>query len=281
MNILDETLKENDLDYIIKNDEIFEKVLSEIARKLGMAFTYTKDYNPQSRFFYLKNERIYDSNNVDWFFEILKKYNYNMKNEIQDAMVKLGMLKNPKENKILIKQLLGSPYIQDISFDEKGKFTNESDEFGKFIFYLATYFYKDSVIVENYLSTQKLPQRCHEHTYFLSKIFGDSYSITSLCPNYFEGTYYHSYTYDDDSNVITDFCFNAVIDKDLYDKMFEPKELSVILNKKVNEELKLTEEKTNQISRRCQLLKIVLYKQYLQSINYHGPLEKAPSIKTL
>lgn len=74
-------------------------------------------------------------------------------------------------------------------------------------------------------------------------------------------------------------CYNSIIDKDEYYNIFEPKELSIIQNRKVEEELRITNEKTNQNRDRCQLLKITLYKQYLESIGYEGRLEDAPSTK--
>ena len=74
-------------------------------------------------------------------------------------------------------------------------------------------------------------------------------------------------------------CYNSIIDKDEYYNIFEPRELSIIQNRKVKEELTITNEKTNQNRDRCQLLKITLYKQYLESIGYEGRLEEAPSTK--
>lgn len=66
------------------------------------------------------------------------------------------------------------------------------------------------------------------------------------------------------------------MDKEQYEQIFQPEEVSVILNSQVDKELALTSEKTEQYFARSGLLKIALYKEYLQSIGYEGSLEDAP-----
>ena len=84
-----------------------------------------------------------------------------------------------------------------------------------------------------------------------------------------------------DTNEIIDLCYNIIMDKDQYDKIFLPDEVSIIKNSLIQDELNIVEEKSNQDYDRCELLKIALYKEYLQSINYNGDLESAPSVKQL
>lgn len=73
-------------------------------------------------------------------------------------------------------------------------------------------------------------------------------------------------------------CNNSIINREQYYKIFEPNELSVILNSNILAELKVTISKTGQPTNRCKLLQIALYKQYLKSIGYQGSLEDAPVI---
>lgn len=279
MDILDEILKTYELNSKKNNEDIFSNILEELSKKLGILIVYKNQFLSTRLFFQLKYNYIYDSNYIEWFFNILSEYSYNMKNEIKDVMFSLGHLNDSNKNKEVIVKLLTSPIIQDISYDGKGTYTIYSENYGKFIFTLASHYYKENNIMHEYIKNEKLPHRCHEHAYFLSKLFGDLYAVTSICPAYFNETYYHSYTFDVSENIIIDLCYNAIIDKDLYYQIFNPEEISVILNRKVNEEIKIIKNKTIQPTDRCQLLKIALYKQYLESINYKGSLEEAPTLK--
>lgn len=69
------------------------------------------------------------------------------------------------------------------------------------------------------------------------------------------------------------------MDKESYYEMFEPHDISVVLNSEVGEELRLTNLKSNQPFCRLEVLRIALYKQYLDSIGYHGNLADAPFVK--
>lgn len=262
---------------------IFDLVLQEFLNSIdeGDKFIFDNSSTSLGKVKSLMNQYIYTSKYNKLFFEILAKNNYAMRHEIKDAMFSLGHLKNPKKNKAVIKKFLCSPIIQDISFNGKNKFTISSEQYGNIVMELASYYFRKDQIMKHYIKNNSLPNRCHDHAYFMSDIFADYYAITSLCKNYFNGTYYHSYTHDTDRNVIIDLCYNSIVDKDQYYNIFQPQDISVILNSKVVEELSLTTLKTEQESNRCNLLKIALYKQYLNSIGYQDTLLKAPSTKSL
>ena len=115
----------------------------------------------------------------------------------------------------------------------------------------------------------------------MAHIFPELYSITSQCRYYFKGFYYHSYTYNQTESAIIDLCYNSIIDKNQYYNIFEPQNISVILNSNVDKELDIINSKTNPESNIYHLLKIALYKEYLQNIRYQGSLEDAPIIKKL
>ena len=213
------------------------------------------------------------------FFQLLEKYHYNLKFEIMEAINSLGNLKDPNQNQELIQAILNSPVIQDIGFNGTSTFTIWSEQYGKFVFELASYYFRENKQVMYYIKNNPLSNRCHTHTYVMSKIFADFYAITSLCPFYFQGQFYHSYTLDKDRNTIIDLCHNAIMDKRQYDCLFQPQEISVILGKQVEKELEITLQNTNQKQIRAILLKIVLYKQYLQQIGYQGDIAHAPKIR--
>lgn len=214
---------------------------------------------------------------IDILFKILNKYNYNMTYEIKNAIFYLGNLKEPNKNKIVIKKLLDSPIIQDISFNGESKYTILSDKYGRFEFELAKHYFQRNTKISKYIENNILSNHCHENAFFLSSVLQKYYSITSLCSCWFKGDYYHSYTYNQYDGTIIDLCNNSIIDKNQYYKLFEPSELSIILNSNVWNEYIITKCKTEQPIRRCKLLQIALYKQYLNSIGYQGTLSDAPA----
>lgn len=125
-------------------------------------------------------------------------------------------------------------------------------------------------------------KRCHTNTGYVASVVPEFYSVTSLCKCYFDEKFYHSYTHNKETKQIIDLCSNAVIDEDAYYQLYQPQELSVVLNKKLDEEyylvnyLKTTPTNPKEINR---VLKIALYKQYLNGIGYHGELQNAPVIR--
>lgn len=273
--ILQATHTEN----IYINEKIFDNILQEILNKINFNFNFDNCSTSTDKVLKLKDAFIYTSDYVQLFFEILEKYNYNMKEEIKDALFNLCHLENPNKNKDIIKKLLNSPIIDDISFNGKNEFSIVSEQYGTLVVELASYYFKNNKQMNNYIKNKQLPNKCHNHAYFMSEVFNNYYAITSLCRYFFKGNYYHSYTFDKERNSIIDLCYNSIIDKESYYKIFEPKNLSVILNSDVEKELELTNKKTDQYIYRCPLVKIALYKQYLHSIGYEGKLEDAPQLK--
>ncbi len=273
-NILDSLENRN----IERNNDIYQKVFNDFCEKSGQSIGFTDENASYSnKVINLKQKYIYDSNYVMLFFEILKRNGYFMKQEIKDAIHELGLLENPNENSNIIKKYLNSPIIQDISYDGTSKFTIDSDRYGRFVFEIASFLYRKNKQMKEYIEQNPLPKRCHIHTYFMSQVFPDFYAITSLCEYYFKGRYFHSYTLDSESDKIIDLCSNAVINKDEYYSLFKPRDVSVILNSRVDYEYGIVLEKSNQKVDRCHLLKIALYKEYLRNIGYNGPLENGPS----
>lgn len=259
-----------------ENEKIFNIVLKEFFDNIELKNNF--DIEQLSTINQLELLKLfYKHEYIDILFKILNEYNYNMVYEIKDAIFYLGNLKEPNKNKTVIKKLLNSPIIQDISFDGESKYTILSDKYGKFEFELAKYHFQKNNKISKYIENNILPNHCHENVFFLSNVIQDYYSITSLCSCWFKGDYYHSYTYNQCDDKIIDLCNNSIMDKNQYYKLFEPSELSIILNSNVWNEYVITKCKTEQPIKRCKLLQIALYKQYLNSIGYQGTLSSAPT----
>ena len=71
-------------------------------------------------------------------------------------------------------------------------------------------------------------------------------------------------------------CFQTILEN-FPDTVFYPKAKKMLINLGI--EIK-EPEKTEQPTDRCELLRIALYKQYLNSIGYKGNFENAPYVKT-
>lgn len=261
-DICNEILKDNELKYYNINDKIFEKVLNELEQQTSIIINKDNPLDATNKTIHLLNEENKISY-IDCLYEILKKYNYNMNIEIRNAIFTLGNLKSTRHNKETIKKVLTSPIIQDVSYKRKGRYEIYSEKFGKINFLLASTYFKKNKELTKYINETILNNECHSHAYYMSKLFKDYYSITSLCKYYFKGKYYHSYTYDKETNLIFDLCCNAVFSKESYDKLLNPIEVSTVLNKDIPSQLDITEYNTNHSSTMKELLKIALFKQYL------------------
>lgn len=280
MDIYNQILDENELKYHKINDEIFKEVLTEFFEKVDASYELKSDMDYTDKFLVLLNEYIYHSNYIVPFYEILNKYHYNMKQEIKDAIFELGNLRKTSRNSKLIKKLLNSPVIQDISLKERKKYEIYSEKYGTFSFELASKYFRKNSELKDYISSTVLPQECHSHAYYMSKIFKDYYAITSLCRYYFKGNYYHSYTYDKDSNLIFDLCSNAVFIKDEFDDLFETNEILVVKNKDLEEQLSIADFNSIQPESRRKLLRLALLKQSL-NLEPDKNLDKKVYTKTI
>lgn len=76
--------------------------------------------------------------------------------------------------------------------------------------------------------------------------------------------------------MIIDLCSNAVIPKEQFYNIFEPNEVARTLNKEYLQTLYLTDLRVSLPQEFLPPLKIALYQQYLDSIDYTGSLEDAP-----
>lgn len=283
MDEIEAILQKYEFDVCDYNNAQYSKILDEILEVIEEPVTFSGCNTSGEKVRSLKSQYIYTSKYVSLFFEILRKYRYNFNFEIQDAMFELSYLDDPNRNKDVISKYLNSPVIQDICFDGKSVFKITSEKLGEFSFMLATSYYSHVTQVMNYIRSEKLPNHCHDHAYFLAGVSEckKAFAVTSLCGSYFNGTYYHSYMLDKEEGKVTDLCMKAVLDKDVYYRLYRPRELSVISNYDVLFEDIVTRRHTNQPDDRCHLLRIALYKQYLESIGYEGPIAEGPSLKKI
>lgn len=241
-----------------ENELIYKKVYEELMNIINIQFrtNYTK-YADIVRD--IKDRYIYTSKYNELFFNILEKYNYHMEHEILDALYDIVHEDNNKNKSKIIKKYLLSPIINDISLEDNSTIKIYST-LGDYNFILANKYFKDNKKIIKLLNNGIIKNRCHDNTLFLSSIFKDYYSITSKCRSYFTGRYYHSYTYDEESDLIIDLCRKSLIKKEDFDRLYEPIEISKTKNSKVLSEIKKI-DKEIYLYDICMILRIALYNE--------------------
>ena len=244
-------------------NEFFDNCNFELKMKLKyLYYLYIKKY---STFAIIKYKF---SDYFSYYIRTLEAFGYNVEKEIRDTISSLGLLNNPNNNSTMIKVLLNYPDIKDISFDGNDTFNICSDKFGEISFQLALGYFKNNKDMINYIKNTSLPKKCHSHTYYMSKILPDNYSITSLIDGSFDGTkYYHSYGYNESENVVIDLNANAIIDNDIYNMIYKPDIIVNLPNKEVESVLNEVNKITNQRKEKLEMLKIALYIQSLEEEN--------------
>lgn len=262
------------------NEQVFGLIMQELVKIIpNLESKYAEDVTQYSdKVLIFKNHFVYKTDLCEFFFDLLRKHNYNFYHEIKDAIYYLCFLDDPNDNKEVIRDFLNSPVIQDISFSQ-GVFSIFSEQFGRTDVMLAAEYFRNDRAISKFLRTKELAQECNSNTKYLSRKLPTAYSITSLCPYFFMGDYYHSYTYDKDSGFIIDFTHNAVVARNDYYNIWRPRELSNVLNSELNDEIRFIDRNYLLRENYGGLLGIAIYKHYLQSIGYDGSLKDAPVIK--
>lgn len=242
------------------------QVIAEFLEYCGEAACYYGD-NYLYGLLQLREKYISNPEYIDKLYAILAKYDYNIVYDIKLAIHELAFLSDPNCNKKKIEFLLRLPYIQDISYDSQGSFKIISDELGEFEFICAKYYfmkYCNSIL--DYMEYSLMKKVCHAHPERLAREMEleKLYTITSLCAFAFKGSFYHSYVYDAKKNVVIDLTLKSVIDKCAFDKIYTPKEIYRVINRDLQKEIRIADRNTEQSYLRYPVLRLALYKQFLQ-----------------
>lgn len=272
--------KEKGLESDKKEEKMYKTVYKEFCKTSSQKYSFDAFFSYRTAVAMLEN-CLYESQRkeeINILFNILKKYNYHMQWEIVYAIKELAFLEYPNNNAEEIKFYLNSPAIDDISFNGIDTFEIFSEECGKFAFKLADKYLNNSDI-EDYIKENRYEPMCHEHAYNMAQWYPNYYAMTFLGKNRFSYDFYHSVTYDSDENVVIDLRYNSVMDKESSDNLYHPTYVSKILNSEIDNELNIVNEKVKLKKVNVHLMRIALYKEYLNSIGYTGSLEKGPSLK--
>lgn len=168
---------------------------------------------------------------LEKFNEIAKKYNYLFKGDIQEIA---NMLTTSIAVDKKIEKCKNHSFINNIEQVEENTFTIES-EFGEFSFKNARKTYKKETkrmleeakkYDEEQYNESNLRYHCHLTALEFIKMHEEYYLISSICPHMFSSTWwFHSYILTPDENTVIDFATNIIMERKMFEKLFEPNNL--------------------------------------------------------
>lgn len=220
----------------------------------------------------IKNMFVYESEYCDYFFDLLKENGYNVNQEIKDTIDVLSYpIFSRLDNNIIIKYL-NSPYIGSIEHTTHG-FKIRSEQLGDFAFDFADHYYcHKAPEILNYIHSAQLKNKCHNHVEFLTKQDSHLYSVTSLIESMYVGlSYYHSYCWDKNNNKVIDLCYNMVMDKGEYDRLFKCEEIFQIEGRRLIEAANIAKLTDNNLEEKVNPIAATLFQQYIWENNFKSP----------
>ncbi len=213
----------------------------------------------------------YGKESLNILFQLLDKYNYNKNYEIKDAIDRLNSPYTDRIDSDERDRYLHSPYIDDIMLDGS-KLTIESEQLGRTEFIFADHYFGGNGDVTNYLRFGNTHNNCHLNVEVMSKIFPNLYSVTSICKFVFNDTiFYHSYCFDEDTNQVIDLCYNLVMDKDSYYKLFKCEEVFKIHGKYLKDAAYIARQYNPALSNFIGPIISTLFQQYIWENNLESP----------
>lgn len=230
------------------NDKRASIILEEFQDTIGVYYDFVSSDSEPVALEYETIKHISELNSLRYKYgvdslyykilhELIKLFHYNFIMDIREAVTKIGNFKEGTSDADLIKEILLSPVIDDIS-SKRDSFKIFSEEYGVFEFMRFSEVFKDNESLMKYMNENKTAGRCHMNVEALSQIFPNFYTITSLLDSYYEGYYYHSYTYDKCENSVIDANSKIVCSKDDYDRLMCPQEIMCIKNSRLSKYFK-------------------------------------------
>ncbi len=112
---------------------------------------------------------------------------------------------------------------------------------------------------------------CHFHTKTLTEMYPHLYSTTSLVASMYDNTsYYHTYCVDKDSNEVIDLCYDMIMDKEQYYKLFKCQEIFQVEGSKLGYAGELAYQVPDLAQKEFPIAS-TLYQQYIWENNLSSP----------
>lgn len=238
--------------------EIFKKVIDEYSKLCNVDFRKENKlaHNDYEVFDCLFQLTVAQPQFFEEFHNILNKYGFNDKTYL-DYLIK-KVTKNASNLNAFINGLIDVGMINEI-YDIENNSVNIESFLGKYNFFSANEYYIDNKEVTDYIQNGNLNRNCHLNTLFLLKGLKKGEAVTAKCSSMFNNLYYHSYYRCD--GIISDLNINCVMQEKDYNKIYNPKIISVV-------NIDNLEEKQNKVKNDCEstlvdLLEIAVYEEIL------------------
>lgn len=220
-----------------KQMEMFKNVINEYSKLCNVDFRKENkiahdDYEVFDSLFQLT---VAQPQFFKEFHNILNKYKFNDKTYL-DYLIK-KITKKASNVDAFIDGLIDIGMIDD-AYDEEDNSVSIESCLGKYNFFFANEYYSENDEIVEYIKHGDIRRNCHVNTLFLLKCLRKGEAVTTKCSSMFNSLYYHSYYRCD--GMICDLNINCVMSEEDYNKIYNPKIISVV-------NINNLEEKQNQV----------------------------------
>lgn len=212
----------------IENEKICKEALVELYNQIEDIpyYEYPEISNIEILITFLFNRMTQE--NQSKIIQILRKYNYRLEAEIPIIMKELCV--NVKKYRHTIPRLQNMGSVQNLEYNDKDKQYILDSEFGTIKIMPAIEYFKNDKNIYNYIKLNYASSYCHSATEWLIQQYPYNTAVTSLCPNLFVGSFYHSYVVTNDEKVV-DLALEAVVNLKDVEKIYHNQEINQISGK--------------------------------------------------
>ena len=257
-----------------KGHKYADDVCIDILNHLGEFNTDRRVAMSKLRNFRFANN---DIHLYDRMFSLLKENNYNINFEIIDFLFVFR-----KDQVQALQMYSKSPYINKIQL--KGNECEIDSNMGEFSFKMASskhyellnYYFMCNVLLSKIANGQGL---CHFHTKTLTQMHPYLYSTTSLVSSMYDNvSYYHTYCVDKDTDEVIDLCYDMIMDREQYYKLFKCQEVFQVEGSKLEYAGELAYQVPDLAQKELPIAS-TLYQQYIWENNLSSPDKRVYSEK--
>lgn len=225
----------------LENGKIFTSVIDEANEKLNTNFEHylyisrlSDDEQNVAAGLLAVDTLVTDDYYQEFILALLGNNHYYMKTFIKNFIKFLGNAKTQEERDKIIDRYQKLLLINNVKFNGVDSYTIQS-AYGDYSFILADKVLTDPEIV-SFIRNEDHRKTCHENATKLLNTYDDLYTICSLVKSYFQGYYYHSYSYIKEKGLVLDICSNMLMKKKEFDDLFGVRELLFMRNDELRKE---------------------------------------------
>jgi len=207
------------------NDEDKEKNMIQLFMQFRLANKFDEEIIEEDEEPLSEEDYEIEELSID---EILEYYDYDESFDILLVTKWLTICANDNDIEKQVELCKRFRTIDEILYNGENKFTIISSEYGSFTFSPATEQETNNKKIKNFIERYSNSYFSHDRAKRLMLLNNNYTAITSVCDEIFGRKYYHSYILDTKNNKVIDLTNNIIMEKESYDLLFRPQELSQI-----------------------------------------------------